>query len=225
VGFGEGADLRLRALEQTPAGSRARLTLPEGGALDLRLGVPGVHNVRNAAMAVGVAVALGAPVAPVVEALARFEGVGRRFEGVGEARGILVVDDYAHHPTEVAATLAAARQRYPEARLVAVFQPHLYSRTASHGEALGIALSLADLVVVTDVYGARERPVPGVTGEVVARAAERAGARTVWAPGRAGLAATVAGLVRAGDVVLTLGAGDITAVGRELLARLRGEAA
>jgi UDP-N-acetylmuramate--alanine ligase len=199
--------------------------LPDGGRVDLQLAVPGVHNVRNGAMTVGVAAALGVPLEPVIGALARFGGVGRRFEGVGEARGVTVVDDYAHHPTEVAATLAAARQRYPRARLVAVFQPHLYSRTATHGDALGIALALADLVVVTDVYGARERPMPGVTGRVVARAAEQAGAETVWAPARATLAATVAGLVKAGDVVLTLGAGDITGVGPELLARLRGEAA
>jgi len=225
VGFAADAHLRIRDVEQRPEGSRARLTLPDGAQVDLRLAVPGVHNVRNGAMAVGVAAALGVPLEPVVGALARFGGVGRRFEGVGEARGVTVVDDYAHHPTEVAATLAAARQRYPRARLVAVFQPHLYSRTATHGEALGIALALADLVVVTDVYGARERPLPGVTGRVVARAAEQAGAETVWAPARATLAATVAGLVKAGDVVLTLGAGDITGVGPELLARLRGEAA
>jgi UDP-N-acetylmuramate--alanine ligase len=225
VGFAAGAELRLSDLRQWPDGSSARLSQPGGATVDLRLSVPGVHNLRNAAMAVGAAVALDAPVEPVLRALSRFAGVGRRFERIGEAREVLVVDDYAHHPTEVAATLGAARQRYPEARLVAVFQPHLYSRTASHGEALGVALALADLVVVTDVYGARERPLPGVTGETVARAAERAGARTVWAPGRSGLAATVAGLVRAGDVVLTLGAGDVTGVGPELLARLRGEAA
>jgi UDP-N-acetylmuramate--alanine ligase len=176
-------------------------------------------------MAVGVAAALEAPLEPVLAALARFGGVGRRFEQVGEARGVVVVDDYAHHPTEVAATLAAARQRFPEARLVAVFQPHLYSRTASHGDALGIALALADLVVVTDVYAARERPLPGVSGERVAEAARRAGASVVWAPGREALAGRVAEEVRAGDVVITLGAGDITGVGRELLARLRGEAA
>jgi UDP-N-acetylmuramate--alanine ligase len=225
VGFHDGADLCIGELSQTPDGSRARLSLPDGRTAALRLRVPGVHNVRNGAMAVGVALALETPLEPVLEALARFGGVGRRFEGIGQAQGVEVVDDYAHHPTEVAATLAAARQRFPEARLVAVFQPHLYSRTATHGEALGIALSLADLVVVTGVYGARERPLPGVTGEAVARAAERAGAHAVWAPARAGLADTVAGLVRPGDVVLTLGAGDITGVGPELLAKLRGEAA
>lgn len=225
VGFAAKADLRVTDLAQRPDHTHARLTLPDGRSVELRLRVPGVHNVRNAAMAVGVAAALEAPVEPVLAALARFGGVGRRFEQVGEARGVVVVDDYAHHPTEVAATLAAARQRFPEARLVAVFQPHLYSRTASHGDALGIALALADLVVVTDVYAARERPLPGVSGERVAEAARRAGATVVWAPGREALAGRVAEEVRAGDVVITLGAGDITGVGRELLARLRGEAA
>jgi UDP-N-acetylmuramate--alanine ligase len=161
----------------------------------------------------------------VLESLARFSGVGRRFELVGEARGVTVVDDYAHHPTEVAATLAAARQRFPDARLVAVFQPHLFSRTATHGEALGVALSLADVVVVTDVYAARERPVSGVSGRLVHDAARRAGAETVWVPERGAVSERVAELVRSGDVVLTLGAGDITAVGPQLLGRLRGAAA
>jgi UDP-N-acetylmuramate--alanine ligase len=176
-------------------------------------------------MAVGAVAALGAPVEPALEALAAFGGVGRRFDLVGEVGGVVVVDDYAHHPTEVAATLAAARQRYPAARLVAVFQPHLYSRTAVLGEALGVALALADVAVVTEVYGAREQPLPGVSGRAVAAAAERAGAETVWVPGRQGVAREVFALVRAGDVVLTLGAGDVTGVGPELLGLLRGRAA
>jgi UDP-N-acetylmuramate--alanine ligase len=225
VGLSESADLRIAEVVQDRQGSRARLTLPDGSRAALRLRVPGLHNVRNAAMAVGVAQALSAELGPVLESLAQFSGVGRRFEAVGEAGGVIVVDDYAHHPTEVAATLAAARQRFPGARLVAVFLPHLFSRTASHGEALGVALSLADVVVVTDVYAARERPMSGVSGKVVHDAARRAGAETVWAPERGGLAERVAGLVRTGDVVLTLGAGDITTVGPQLLGRLRGEAA
>jgi UDP-N-acetylmuramate--alanine ligase len=225
VGLLEGADIRIADVAQDRLGSRAQLALPDGEQVTLRLRVPGLHNVRNAAMAVGVARALSADLTPVLESLAQFAGVGRRFESVGEARGVTVVDDYAHHPTEVAATLAAARQRFPDARLVAVFQPHLFSRTATHGEALGVALSLADVVVVTDVYAARERPMPGVSGRLVYDAARRAGAETVWVPERGPLAERVAALVRTGDVVLTLGAGDITTVGPQLLRRLRGEAA
>ena len=153
-------------------------------------------------------------------ALAAFRGVGRRFERLGEVAGIALVDDYAHHPTEVRATLAAARQAFPGRRLVAVFQPHLYSRTAQHGDALGDALAAADLVIVTDVYPAREAPIPGVTGERVANAARDRGIQTVYEPVRDALGERVASLVRAGDVVLTLGAGDITRLGPELQNRL-----
>src|SRR2546428_457253 len=156
-------------------------------------------------------------------ALAEFTGVGRRFERVGEVGGVMVVDDYAHHPTEVQATLAAARQAFPRRRVVAVFQPHLFSRTALHGDALGRALAAADVVVVAPIYGAREQPLPGVSAALVARGAARAGARTVAVRERAALTERVADTVRAGDVVFTLGAGDITRVGPELLARLATE--
>jgi UDP-N-acetylmuramate--alanine ligase len=152
-------------------------------------------------------------------------GVGRRFELVGSAKGIVVVDDYAHHPSEVVATLAAARQRYPKARIVAVFQPHLYSRTKEHGTALGIALAAADVAVITEVYAAREQPLAGVNGLRVKDAAEAAGVRVVWVPQRQELTGAVAKVVKKGDVVITLGAGDITLVGPELLALLGGKAA
>jgi len=135
---------------------------------------------------------------------------------------VTVVDDYAHHPTEVQATLAAARQAFPGRRVVAVFQPHLFSRTALHGDALGRALATADVVVVAPIYGARERPLPGVTAELVARGAARAGAPTTAVRDRADLTVRVAETVRPGDVVFTLGAGDVTRVGPELLERLRG---
>jgi len=225
VGRARDADVRIGPVRAEPQESVTELTLPDGRTCLLRLTVPGLHNVRNGAMAVGVVAALGAPIEPVLEALAGFRGVGRRFDVVGEAGGVVVVDDYAHHPTEVAATLAAARQRYPTARLVAVFQPHLYSRTAALGDALGTALALADVAVVTEVYGAREQPLPGVSGRSVLEAARGAGVETVWQPHRPAVAGAVAALVRAGDVVLTLGAGDVTAVGPELLGLLRGRAA
>jgi UDP-N-acetylmuramate--alanine ligase len=225
VGLAANADLKITELHRDQLGSRARLVLPDGRSVDLTLRVPGLHNVRNAAMAVGATVALGADVERAVEALAQFSGVGRRFEALGSALGVTIVDDYAHHPSEVAATIAAARQRYPDARVVAVFQPHLYTRTKLLGEALGVALAAADRVVVTDVYGAREAPISGVSGRLVADAARRAGASVEWEPDRGALAALLARSVSVGDVVLTLGAGDITRVGRELLARLTGAAA
>jgi UDP-N-acetylmuramate--alanine ligase len=225
VGRARDAHLRIGPVRLEPTESATELTLPDGRTCTLRLRVPGLHNVRNGAMAVGTVVALEAPLEPALEALAAFRGVGRRFDVVGEVAGVVVVDDYAHHPTEVAATLAAARQRYPAARLVAVFQPHLYSRTAALGEALGAALALADVAVVTEVYGAREQPMPGVSGRSVADAAEGAGVETIWLPERRAVAREVSALVQPGDVVLTLGAGDVTAVGPELLGMLRGRAA
>jgi UDP-N-acetylmuramate--alanine ligase len=222
VGLGADADVRIVEPRLDERGSTARVALPGGRVIELRLRVPGLHNVRNAAAALAVTLELGgaASLERAVAALAEFTGVGRRFERVGEARGVTVVDDYAHHPTEVQATLAAARQAFPERRVVAVFQPHLFSRTALHGEALGRALAAADVVVVAPIYGAREQPVPGVSAALVARGAERAGATTIAVRERAALTERVAETVRAGDVVFTLGAGDITRVGPELIARL-----
>jgi len=222
VGHGATADVRIRAPRLEPGGSRATISLPDGDTVELVLVVPGLHNVRNAAAALAVLHALGADVHAGARALSEFRGVGRRFERLGEAGGVTVVDDYAHHPTEVAATLAAARQAFPGRRLVAVFQPHLFSRTALHGEALGKALAAADVVVVAPIYAAREQPQVGVTHHLVVRGATRAGAATVGVRDRAGLTAHVARAVRTGDVVFTLGAGDITRVGPELLGMLNG---
>jgi UDP-N-acetylmuramate--alanine ligase len=219
--FGPSArDLKVEAIETDPSGSRATITFPSGSSASIALSIPGMHNLRNATAALGAVAALGGDLEAAAAALAAFRGVGRRFERLGEVAGITLVDDYAHHPTEVRATLAAARQAFPGRRLVAVFQPHLYSRTAQHGDALGDALAAADLVIVTDVYPAREAPIPGVTGERVANAARDRGIQTVYEPVRDALGERVASLVRAGDVVLTLGAGDITRLGPELQSRL-----
>src|SRR5437588_63523 len=220
VGLGGDAavDVRIADPEFRERGSTARIELPGGRTLALRLQVPGLHNVRNAAAALAVAHELGADLERGLAALAEFGGVGRRFERVGEARGVTVVDDYAHHPTEVAATLAAARQAFPRRRVVAVFQPHLFSRTALHGEALGRALAAADVVVVAPIYAAREQPLAGVSAELVARGAARAGATTIAVRERAGVTERVVETVRAGDVVFTLRAGDITRVRTGLLA-------
>jgi UDP-N-acetylmuramate--alanine ligase len=136
---------------------------------------------------------------------------------LGEFGGVAVVDDYAHHPSELAATLSAARQAFPGRRLVAVFQPHLYSRTAAHGRAMGEALAVADLVFVTEIYPAREEPIPGVSGQQVVDAAEQAGADARFQPTRADVGRNVYRELRPGDVVLTLGAGDITRVAPELV--------
>lgn len=208
--------------ELGPGGSRATITWPDGFGVELSLAVPGVHNLRNATAALAVTRLLGGRMDAAVAALNRFTGVGRRFERLGEADGIAVVDDYAHHPTELVATLQAARQAFPSRRIVAVFQPHLYSRTQQHAAAMGAALTLADVAVVTDVYRAREAPIPGVTGRLVADAAREAGAGEVhYVASREQLDAAVDALLRDGDAVFTLGAGDVTRVGPALLDRRR----
>jgi UDP-N-acetylmuramate--alanine ligase len=211
------ADIRITDVVQRADRTEARIVWRDGRSVALRLQVPGLHNLRNAVAALGVADALGAPLEPAAAALGEFTGVGRRFERLGEFAGVAVVDDYAHHPSELAATLSAARQAFPGRRLVAVFQPHLYSRTAAHGQAMGEALAAADLVIVTEIYPAREQPIAGVSGRQVADAAERAGADARFEPTRAEVGKTVYRALRAGDVVLTLGAGDITRVAPELV--------
>jgi UDP-N-acetylmuramate--alanine ligase len=151
--------------------------------------------------------------------LASFRGVGRRWEHRGTVSGVVLIDDYAHHPTEIAATLGATEGVAP-GRVWAVFQPHLYSRTARFQEEFGEALSLADEVVVTDVYGSREEPVPGVTGQLVVDATRRHGASVHYVPHMAELAGFLSERVAPGDLVLTMGAGDITLVPTELAMRL-----
>src|SRR5919107_2190821 len=216
-GLEPGADVRITDVTQGADRTDARVRWSDGRSIPLRLRVPGLHNLRNAVAALAVVDALGGALEPAARALGDFSGVGRRFERLGEFGGVAVVDDYAHHPSELAATLSAARQAYPGRRLVAVFQPHLYSRTAAHGQAMGQALAAADLVFVTEIYPAREQPIAGVSGRQVADAAERAGADARFEPTRAQVGKTVYRELRSGDVVLTLGAGDITRVAPELV--------
>ncbi len=219
-GFSPQADLSAVDVEPHVGGTRFGVRHLQRGLLGrVELPIPGRHNVANALAAVGVGLALRLPFDVVARGLATFEGVDRRFEQVGSWRGATVVDDYAHHPTEVAATLEAARQTFPKARLHVVFQPHLFSRTRDQAEAFGRALLAADRAVVTDVYASRESPLPGVTGELVTSAATTSGHRSVhycrdWQDAPALLAAEV----EPGDVVLTLGAGDIYKLARQLAA-------
>jgi UDP-N-acetylmuramate--alanine ligase len=185
---------------------------------EITVGAPGRHNVSNALAAIAVADLVGIGVEAAAAQLAAYQGVQRRFQPRGAAAGVALVDDYAHHPTEIAATLAAARDRGYE-RIVAIFQPHRYSRTQHLGRALGAALSAADRVVVTDVYGAGEEPLPGVTGRLVVdgvlEAAPRA--RVAYLPKRANIAPYALRVAEPGDLVLTLGAGDITMIADEIL--------
>lgn len=187
----------------------------------LVLAVPGHHNLLNACAALAVCHALGADLEAALGGLSRFHGAVRRFQSLGEIDGVRVIDDYAHHPTELRATLAAARQ-VTRGRVVCVVQPHRYSRTAVLGQELGRAAAGADLVIVTDVYGAGESPVPGVSGALVAEAAEAAGATVLYEPHLGAIAARLRDEVRDGDLVLITGAGDVTQVGTGLLLLLGG---
>ncbi len=185
----------------------------------LELGVPGQHNLRNAAAALAVCHQLGVDVAAAARGLTRFSGAVRRYQRLGVVGGVEVVDDYAHHPTELRATLAAARGEQP-GRIVLLVQPHRYSRTRILGAELGRAAAAADVVVVTDVYGSAEPPVPGVTGKLVADAAAEAGATVVYRATLRDAVEELAATVRPGDLVLTTGAGDVTSAGPALLERL-----
>ncbi|MDA8035178.1 MAG: UDP-N-acetylmuramate--L-alanine ligase [Actinomycetota bacterium] len=218
-GFSPEADLRITGLR----GGRSDLAfeLRQGGEVlgELELAVPGEHNARNAAAAAAAALCLGVPVPETARALARFTGVARRFEFRGEARGVSFVDDYAHLPGEVAATLAAAR-RGGWRRVVCVFQPHRYSRLAAVGADFGAAFDGADAVVLTSVYPAGEEPLPGISSRVVLDAilAHDPAADVTYVPERAGLVTHLRAVLRPGDCCLTLGAGDLTSLPDELLA-------
>ena len=213
-------DLQVRDLVVGPEGTSwtAVHRGVELGRVTLRL--PGAHMALNSAAALLAGLELGFPAAGLLTGLARFGGVHRRFELKGVADGVRVYDDYAHHPTEVDAQLRAARAVAGDGRLVVLFQPHLYSRTAEFAEGFGVALGLADEVVVMDVYGAREDPVPGVTGALVAEAVPLPAGRVRFEPSWTAAAPAMAERARPGDLLLTMGAGDVVMVGPEILAAL-----
>lgn len=225
--YGTGDDAVLRARHIQAAGGHMRFAVYHDQRLlgDIHLAMPGEHNVRNALAAIAVTRALGIDFAAAPRVFAEFGGVARRFQLIGEAAGVRFIDDYAHHPTEIAATLAAARTAHPGARIVAVFQPHLYSRTRDLATEFGHALARADLVFLTGIYPARERPIEGVTGELLARATRAAGAREVrYHEMLAPLEHALAAELRAGDLCIAMGAGDIDAAVRRVHHRLlRGE--
>jgi UDP-N-acetylmuramate--alanine ligase len=189
------------------------------GAQRIELAVPGRHNALNAAAAFAAAVELGVTWPQAAVGLAAYRGAQRRLEPKGEAAGVRVLDSYAHHPTEITADLRAAREIADGGRVIAVFQPHLYSRTRIFVAEFGAALGLADLVFVLDVYAAREDPEPGVSGQLVADTVPRGKAR--YLPHAEAAPAAVADVAEPGDIVLTMGAGDVTSLGPLLLSALR----
>ncbi|HET9256610.1 MAG TPA: UDP-N-acetylmuramate--L-alanine ligase [Pseudonocardiaceae bacterium] len=223
----EGPDARL--LAYTPNGARGSATVAlsldgEPRQVQLDVAAPGEHMAYNALGALLAGLELGAPLGGLLAGLAGFGGVRRRFEFIGSAVGVRVYDDYAHHPTKVAAALRAARQVNGGGRVVVAFQPHLYSRTRDFAAEFGTALALADVVLLLDVYGAREKPLPGVTGSLIARAVPLPTGCVHYEPCWAEVPARLAELARPGDVVITMGAGDVTALGPKLIAELTSRA-
>ena len=215
-------DARLAAVDVRTEGGGSLFEVEYDDEIlgEVELAVPGMHNVLNALAAIGSGLALGATVTEMRAGLATFRGVERRFQRLGAIGGVDVVDDYAHHPTEIKATLAAARTAFPGRRIVAAFQPHLYSRTRDFAREFGEALAAADAVFVADIYPAREQPIPGVTADLIVDSTRQAGGSVAWQGARTSLSTELARTVKGGDVVLTIGAGDITKTGPELLRAL-----
>lgn len=211
----QGVDVKLkdRAAEFT-----ARL---KGESLGrFRVAIPGIHNVRNALAAIAIGLELGVSVGQIAQSLAGFSGVERRFQVIGEKGGITVIDDYGHHPTEIKATLAAAKDSTGR-RLVVLFQPHRYSRTRDLVDDFAVAFNQADLLFLTDIYAAGEPPIPGVSGERLAHTIQGSGGPPLtYVPRKDDLVDKVLPQLKAGDIVLTMGAGDIWKIGRALLERL-----
>ncbi|MFX1821189.1 UDP-N-acetylmuramate--L-alanine ligase [Pseudarthrobacter sp. CC4] len=212
-GTGEGADLLLH-----DGGPGDTAVSTPSGRYPLDLQVPGRHNALNAAAAFAVALELGVDPGIAAAALAHFSGASRRFELKGEARGVRVFDDYAHHPTEVRAALAAARSVAGDHKVHVLFQPHLFSRTREFAQEFADALNLADTALVLDIYPAREDPIPGVTSQLIADHLDEGGRLVAAGDAVALLAASAAD----GDIVLTAGAGDVTAYGPQIVEALRG---
>jgi UDP-N-acetylmuramate--alanine ligase len=216
-GFSPQAELKARDVKFN--GMETSFTVFNGRGVygTIRLRIPGMHNVKNALAAVAVGLDLEIPFSQIAEALYEFNGVYRRFEIKGEKDGVLVIDDYGHHPTEIEATLKAAKDAFGR-RVIAVFQPHLYSRTRDFYREFGSGFHQADVLVVTDVYPAREQPIEGVSGRLVADAARELGHRQVhYIADKKKIAGELKEISKSGDIIITLGAGDIYKIGEEFL--------
>lgn len=216
------ADIRGRIKEYSPEGTTFDVEAGGKRKGEIFLRLPGSHNVLNALGVIALAEELEIPFEAVTEAFSGFRGVGRRFEIKGESGGVLVVDDYGHHPSEIRVAIETARKSF-DRRIVVVFQPHRYTRTRDLHERFDECFNAADELFITGIYSAGERPIPGVSGEMIYRSALRGGARkAVYIPGFDDLMEAVMESVKEGDLLLTLGAGDIFRLGEELLRR-KGE--
>ncbi|MFE2922472.1 UDP-N-acetylmuramate--L-alanine ligase [Streptomyces goshikiensis] len=215
----EAADVRITKI--TPRGLTSEVTVViDGRMLTFTVSVPGRHYAHNAVAALAAGVALGIPAHNLASALGKYTGVKRRLQLKGEAAGVQVIDSYAHHPTEMNADLEAIRGAAGDSRILVVFQPHLFSRTQELGKEMGQALALADAALVLDIYPAREDPIPGITSEIIIASARAAGADVTAEHEKDAVADVIAGMAKPGDLVLTMGAGDVTDLGPQILARL-----
>ncbi|MER7199088.1 UDP-N-acetylmuramate--L-alanine ligase [Streptomyces sp. CB01635] len=218
-GESEAADVRIHKV--TPRGLTSEVTvLLDGKLLTFTVSVPGRHYAHNAVAALAAGVALGIPSRNLAAALKSYTGVKRRLQLKGEENGVQVIDSYAHHPTEMSADLEAMRSAAGDSRILVVFQPHLFSRTQELGKEMGDALALADASVVLDIYPAREDPIPGITSGLIIDAARAAGADVDAVQDKATVPDVIAGMAKPGDLVLTMGAGDVTELGPQILDRL-----
>ncbi|MDO8683902.1 MAG: UDP-N-acetylmuramate--L-alanine ligase [Armatimonadota bacterium] len=221
VQYGIGSDNEIRAVDVDIDSATASFEVERKGERlgRVSLGTPGLQNVLNALAVIGVGIELGARFGVIQSALAKYKGVGRRFEILGEASGVMVVDDYAHHPTEIAATLDAAKHGWKR-RIVAVFQPHLYSRTRFFLKDFARSLSLADHVIITDIYAAREKPIPGVCASQIVEAMATEGKTAEYIADKREIPDRLLPELQPDDMVIVMGAGDIRIVGEEIFARL-----
>jgi UDP-N-acetylmuramate--alanine ligase len=224
-GFAADAHVRIEDLDLHGLGSSFRLVARGRRLGEVTVSVPGRHNAENAAAAIAAGLDLGYGFHELRQGLAPFTGARRRFEFKGSAGGVRVFDSYAHHQTELTADLTAAREVAGAGRIVVAFQPHRYSRTAAFSQQLGEALGLADEVVVMEVYAAGEDPIPGATGAAVAAAVPLPPGQVEFEPSWSAVPAALAQRARPGDLVLTLGAGDVTMIGPVVLELLEGRAA
>ncbi|MFF3216694.1 UDP-N-acetylmuramate--L-alanine ligase [Streptomyces sp. NPDC002886] len=221
VTYGEEPTADVQITKITPRGLTSEVTVViDGRMLTFTVSVPGRHYAHNAVAALAAGVALGIPAHNLASALGKYTGVKRRLQLKGEAAGVQVIDSYAHHPTEMTADLEAIRGAAGDSRILVVFQPHLFSRTQELGKEMGQALALADASVVLDIYPAREDPIPGITSEIIVAAARAAGADVTPEHSKEAVADVIAGMAKPGDLVLTMGAGDVTDLGPAILARL-----
>jgi len=221
-GLSSPADLKASSLHFEENYSKFEVQVRGESAEEVSLSVPGIHNVKNSLAAIGVALELDMPWDKIRSGLEKFRGVHRRFEIKGQSKGVMVVDDYAHHPTEIMATLRSAKAGWKR-RIVAVFQPHLFSRTRDFHEEFGKTLLDSNVLVVTDIYPAREDPIPGITGELVFESAKKLGHKNAfYLPRTDQVASFLKKMVKKNDMVITLGAGDVHKIGTELLRSLEG---